>query len=74
MLLIFRMYTRYAERTNWSTELLSVNETELGGFKEIIFMVVGKGAFSRLKYESGVHRYSGFLQPKLAAGSTPLLP
>ena len=53
---LFRMYTRYAERTNWSTELLSVNETELGGFKEIIFMVVGKGAFSRLKYESGVHR------------------
>ncbi len=53
---LFRMYTRYAERTNWTTELMSVNETELGGFKEIIFMVMGKGAFSRLKYESGVHR------------------
>lgn len=53
---LFRMYTRYAERTGWSVELMSVNETELGGFKEIIFMIVGKGAFSRLKYESGVHR------------------
>ncbi len=53
---LFRMYTRYAERTGWAVELMSVNETELGGFKEIIFMIQGRGAFSRLKYESGVHR------------------
>lgn len=53
---LFRMYTRYAERVGWAVELMSVNETELGGFKEIIFMIQGAGAFSRLKYESGVHR------------------
>jgi peptide chain release factor 1 len=50
------MYTRYAERQGWRVELLSENETELGGFKEVIFMVNGNGAFSRLKFESGVHR------------------
>ncbi len=53
---LYRMYFRYAERRNWSTEVLSQNETGIGGFKEIIFMVKGKGAYSRLKYESGVHR------------------
>lgn len=53
---LFRMYTRYAERHNWKTEAISVNETDIGGFKEIVFMVRGKGAYSRLKYESGVHR------------------
>ena len=53
---LFRMYTRYAERHNWKTEAVSVNETDIGGFKEIVFMVRGKGAYSRLKYESGVHR------------------
>ncbi|HHT25810.1 MAG TPA: peptide chain release factor 1 [Firmicutes bacterium] len=53
---LFRMYTRYAERQGWRVELLSENETELGGFKEVIFMVNGNGAFSRLKFESGVHR------------------
>lgn len=53
---LFRMYTRYAERKNWSTEIISQNETGVGGFKEITFEIKGKGAFSRLKFESGVHR------------------
>ncbi|MCX7975931.1 MAG: peptide chain release factor 1 [Bellilinea sp.] len=53
---LFRMYSRYAERRNWTVEILSQNETGIGGYKEIIFMVKGRGAYSRLKYESGVHR------------------
>jgi len=53
---IFRMYTRYAERKGWKTEIMDFNETGVGGFKEVIFMIKGKGAFSRLKFESGVHR------------------
>lgn len=53
---LFRMYQRYAESRSWRTEVLSQNETGVGGFKEIIFEVKGKGAYSRLKYESGVHR------------------
>ena len=51
-----RMYMRYAERKGWDTEVLSSNPTGIGGYKEIIFLVKGKGAYSRLKYESGVHR------------------
>jgi len=53
---LFRMYSRYAERHNWKVEVLSTTETGLGGYKEIIFEVRGKGAYSRLKYESGGHR------------------
>lgn len=53
---LYRMYTRYAERWSWQTELLSTHPTDLGGFKEVIFEVRGRGAFSRLKFESGVHR------------------
>ena len=53
---LYRMYTRYAEKHGWSTELLSSNVTGIGGFKEAIFGIEGKGAYSRLKYESGVHR------------------
>ena len=53
---LFRMYSRYAEGRRWGMEVLSQNETGLGGLKEIIFLVKGKGAYSRLKYESGVHR------------------
>lgn len=53
---LFRMYTRYAERRGWKVEVLSSSPTELGGFKEIIFEIRGKGAYSRLKHESGVHR------------------
>ncbi|MBE6066341.1 MAG: peptide chain release factor 1 [Clostridium lundense] len=53
---LFRMYTRYAERVGWRVEPMSVNETDLGGLKEVVFMLKGNGAYSRLKYESGVHR------------------
>jgi peptide chain release factor 1 len=53
---LFRMYTRYAENRNWKAEILSANASGIGGYKEVIFEVKGKGAFSRLKYESGVHR------------------
>ncbi len=53
---LFRMYSRFAERNRWKTELMNSNESELGGFKEVSFMIQGKGAYSRLKYESGVHR------------------
>jgi len=53
---LFRMYSRYAEARRWRVEVLSSHPTELGGFKEIIFLIHGKGAYSRLKYESGVHR------------------
>jgi peptide chain release factor 1 len=53
---LFRMYTRYGELRGWKTEILSQNDTGIGGFKEVIFQVRGRGAYSRLKYESGVHR------------------
>ena len=53
---LFRMYSRYAERHNWKIELMNSNDQGIGGFKEVIFMIKGKGAYSRLKYESGVHR------------------
>ena len=53
---LFRMYSMYAERKHWKLEILNENETELGGYKEISFMITGKGAYSRLKFESGVHR------------------
>lgn len=53
---LFRMYSRYAERNRWKVETVNINENGLGGFKEAIFMIQGKGAFSKLKYESGVHR------------------
>ena len=53
---LFRMYTRYAEKQGWKTEVLSSNEIGVGGFKEVVLMIKGRGAFSRLKFESGVHR------------------
>lgn len=53
---LFRQYSRYAERQGWRCELMSSNPTELGGFKEVIFVIEGKGAYSHLKFESGVHR------------------
>ncbi len=53
---LFRMYTRYSEERGWKPEMLSANETGVGGFKEVTFQIKGKGAFSRLKYEAGVHR------------------
>ena len=53
---LYRMYNRYAERHRWAVEVLDSNQSDLGGFKEIVFEVRGRGAYSRLKYESGVHR------------------
>jgi len=53
---LFRMYSRYAESQGWKCEVMSTNPTELGGFKEIIFVIEGNGAYSKFKYESGVHR------------------
>lgn len=53
---LYRMYSMYAARRGWETEVMSANETELGGFKEIVFRVAGEKVYSRLKFESGVHR------------------
>jgi len=53
---IYRMYVKYAESRRWKTEMMSLNENGIGGFKEVTFMITGAGAYSRLKYESGVHR------------------
>ncbi len=53
---LFRMYSMYAEKKHWKLEILNENETGLGGYKEVSFMITGKGAYSRLKFESGVHR------------------
>ena len=53
---LFRMYSHYAESKKWRTEILNFNESDIGGFKEIVFMISGSGVYSRLKFESGVHR------------------
>ena len=53
---LLRMYLRYAERNRWKTEIMDANSTGLGGYKEVVFNILGKGAYSRLKYESGTHR------------------
>jgi peptide chain release factor 1 len=53
---LYRMYARYAERNRWKTEIMSQSDSEKGGFKEVIFRVAGRGAYSKLKFESGVHR------------------
>lgn len=53
---LYRMYVRYAERNHWKVDMMNLNENGIGGFKEVIFMINGKGAYSKLKYESGVHR------------------
>lgn len=53
---VYRMYVKYAESLRWKTDMMSLNENGIGGFKEVTFMIQGNGAFSRLKYESGVHR------------------
>ena len=53
---LYRMYSMYAERRRWKVEILNINDTELGGIKEVSFLIAGEGAYSRLKYESGVHR------------------
>ena len=53
---IYRMYVHYADSRRWKTEMISLNENGIGGFKEVVFMITGQGAYSRMKYESGVHR------------------
>ena len=53
---VYRMYVHYADSRRWKTEMISLNENGIGGFKECVFMVTGQGAYSRMKYESGVHR------------------
>lgn len=53
---LYRMYSRYADQQGWKTEVIEASETGLGGFKEVIFMINGKGAYSRMKYENGAHR------------------
>jgi len=53
---LFRMYSRFAERNRWKVDMMSLNENGIGGFKEVVFMINGNGAYSKLKYESGVHR------------------
>lgn len=53
---LYRMYARYAERQNWKIDMMSFTENGIGGFKDVVFMLIGKGAYSRMKYESGVHR------------------
>lgn len=53
---LYRMYVMYAERNHWKIDMMNLNENGIGGFKEVIFMINGKGAYSKLKYESGVHR------------------
>lgn len=53
---LYRMYTAYAEKRGWKTEIVGLNETELGGFREVSFLINGDGAYSRLKFESGAHR------------------
>jgi peptide chain release factor 1 len=68
---LFRMYSRYAERQRWRVEVLSSSQTGLGGFKEVIALVQGKGAFSRLKFEGGVHRVQRVPRRRPRAASTP---
>ena len=53
---LYRMYSNYADSQHWKVEIISINENGIGGFKEVVAMVTGKGAYSKLKYESGVHR------------------
>ena len=53
---LYRMYVNYAESHKWRVEIVSLNESGIGGFKEVVAMVTGNGAYSKLKYESGVHR------------------
>ena len=67
---VFRMLTRYAERRGFKTEVLSANESETGGFKEVVFAVKGDGAFSVYKYEAGRTACSGSRRPSRRAGST----
>jgi peptide chain release factor 1 len=68
---LYRMYSMYAEGKGWKTEIVNLNETELGGIKEISFMIEGEGAYSRLKFESGVHRVQRVPETRLPAVCIP---
>ena len=70
---IYRMYLHYAEGRRWKVEMISLNENGIGGFKECVFMITGQGAYSRLKYESGVHRVQRVPETE-SGGRTILLP
>ena len=67
---LFRMYSMYAEKKGFKIEIINANETEIGGYKEISFMIEGEGAYSRFKYESGVHRVREYPKPKVRAEFT----
>jgi peptide chain release factor 1 len=67
---LFRMYARFAERNRWQVEIISESLGEAGGYKEIIARIVGQGAYSKLKFESGGHRCSACRRPKRRAAST----
>ena len=69
---LFRMYSRFAEIQRWKMEILSANEIGIGGFKEVAFLIKGRGAYSRLKYESGVHRVQRVPITESQVGSIPL--
>lgn len=68
---LFRMYSMYAESKGWKIDIVNLNETELGGIKEMSFVVEGQGAYSRLKFEPAVTAYSAFRKRSPAAGYTP---
>ncbi len=68
----YRMYVHYADSRRWKTEMISLNENGIGGFKECVFMITGQGAYSRLKYESGVHGFSAFRKQRAAGVSIHL--
>ena len=63
---VYRMYQKYVDQFKWKVELMSVNENGIGGFKEAVFMITGDGAYSKMKYESGVHRVQRI--PKTESG------
>jgi len=63
---LFRLYSRFAERNNWTREIMEMNDIGIGGYKEVIFLITGKGAYGLMKYESGVHRVQRV--PKTEAG------
>ena len=69
---LFRMYGKYAEKKHWKVELWSSNETGLGGYKEVIFSITGKRVYSKLKFESGVHRVQRVPATEASAGFTLL--
>lgn len=69
---LFRMYSRYAERQKWQVEFVSASPSDLGGYKEIVVKIVGQGAYSKLKFESGGHRVQRVPEPSLRAAYTPL--